>query len=119
VLHLHIDHPEHGTTTLVAELIGRVSNLILLTPASKILDCIRRAPAKDDADRALLPGRLYAPPPPQDKLPPFDDHRPDYYAQLANVTQSEEPLWRALVAQIAGTSPTLGAGARNRLARQR
>jgi predicted ribosome quality control (RQC) complex YloA/Tae2 family protein len=53
----------------------------------------------------LLPGRLYAPPPPQGKLPPLDDGRPDYYERLAAVLATGGKLHKVLVAAIAGLSP--------------
>jgi predicted ribosome quality control (RQC) complex YloA/Tae2 family protein len=39
-------------------------------------------------------------------LPPRDDGSADYYAQLAQIVAQPGPLWKALVAGIAGLSPT-------------
>ncbi|MEZ4714492.1 MAG: NFACT family protein [Caldilineaceae bacterium] len=72
VLQLDFDHPEHGTTRLVAEPMGRAANLMLLGPDGRILDAMRRVRADEDA-REIRPGRTYTPPPAQDKLPPLDD----------------------------------------------
>ncbi len=107
ILQLHFRHPEHGETMLVAEPMGRLSNLLLIGNNARILDCLRRVPASDKSQRVLLPGQLYTPPPAQNKIPALDDGSPDYYERLATITQSEEPLWKVLVAQIAGTSPTV------------
>ena len=107
ILTLHFDHPEQGTATLVAEPMGRRSNLILLGPGGIVLDALRRAPAGEQARRIILPRHPYTPPPPQAKLPPLDDGRPGYYEELAHFLEAEEPLWRVLVQRLAGTSPTL------------
>lgn len=115
ILHFHCAHKEHGPTTLVVELIGRQANLILLRPDGRILERLHRqarsapyAPANGETMpgmRTLLPGRLYTPPPPQDKLPPLDDGRPDYYERLAAVLDRAQPLAKTLVEGIAGMSP--------------
>ncbi len=106
VLHLHFTHPEHGATLLVVEPMGRLSNILLLDTAGKILECVHRAPGGEHAQRVLLPGKLYVPPPPQHKLSPLDDGSGDYYERLGAVTAAAGPLWKALAAQIAGVSPT-------------
>lgn len=48
---------------LVAELMGRSSNLILVDSDGVIIDCLRRADFGEDAYRRLLPGMLYRLPP--------------------------------------------------------
>ena len=72
----------------------------------KILDCIHRAPGGENAQRLLLPGKPYSPPPPQDKAPPLDDGSANYYERLAALVAGEGLLWKALTAQVAGVSPT-------------
>ncbi len=105
VLRLALEHPEHGATTLIVELIGRQPNVFLLAPTGRILECLHRLPA-GDRGRANLPGHPYAAPPALAKLPPLDQGADDYYAQLAEVVAQPAPLWKALVAGIAGLSPT-------------
>ena len=104
-LHLHFENPETGASRLIFEPMGRMANLILTTPNERILDCLHRVRA-GTAKRALMPGQPYTPPPPVDKLPPLDDGRPGYYDDLGVVTEADGKLWRALVANIAGVSPT-------------
>lgn len=104
VLRLSLDHPEHGTTTLVVEPMGRSANLILLGPEDRILESIRRVHASEG--RAVLPNHTYMLPPLQQKLPPYDDGSPDYYARFTRVTQANDLLWKALVREIAGVSPS-------------
>ncbi len=105
VLHLHFAHRTLGPTLLVAELLGRQSNLLLLR-GDRILDCLRRVTPEDPAGRWLQPGRLYAPPAPQAKLAPLDDGSPDYYERLAALLEQPGKRWKALVDGVAGLSPT-------------
>ncbi|MFN8468109.1 MAG: NFACT family protein [Caldilineaceae bacterium] len=113
VLRFHCEHKEHGASTLLLELIGRQANLLLLRNdrhgEGRILECMHRhAPAqgaKDTPARHLLPGRLYVPPPAQEKLPPVDDGRPDYYERLAAVLNRPGKLAKVLVEAVGGLGP--------------
>ncbi|MBR0162822.1 MAG: NFACT family protein [Oscillospiraceae bacterium] len=44
---------------LVAELMGRAANVVLVDAEGRILDCLRRIPLSDHGGRALLPGLRY------------------------------------------------------------
>lgn len=112
VARIRFDHSEHGETELVIELIGRASNLLLLGPNNTIFDCLRRVRGRAEHDRDLLPRRDYRTPPLQDKLSPLDSnksvHPQELIAeQLANLLSTDEPLWKTLVSNTAGVSPTL------------
>ncbi len=107
VLFLHFAHPEHGATRLVAELIGQRSNLILLNPQGRILDCSRRVWAGEGVQRPVMPGKPYVQPPIQEKRAPFPSDNSLSTTQLSILLQSGGPLWRLLVAHFAGVSPTL------------
>ena len=106
VLLLRFDHPEQGETKLVAEPMGRMGNVLLLDGDDTILGTLRRAPKGGSAGRSLRPGQTYGPPAPQEKLPPLDDGRDGYYEQLAAVTAQDGALWKAIIAFVAGISPT-------------
>lgn len=106
VLYLHFDHPDHGVTQLVTEIMGQRSNVLLLNPSGQIMECLRRIWPGERVQRELLPGRLYALPPRKEKLSPFDDGSPDYYARLQLLTQMAGPLWRILVDHLTGVSPS-------------
>ena len=106
VIRLDFDHPEHGTTQLVMEIMGQRSNVLLLNPGGQIMECLRRVWPGERVQRELLPGRRYTPPPAQEKLPPFDDGTPDYYAKLESITKLNGVLWRVLVEQMVGISPS-------------
>lgn len=105
LLELEFANNEHGPTVLVVELIGRAANLILRRANGMILDCLIRVPPRETGGRVVMPGRPYTPPPAQAKLPPLDDGSPNYYDRLAVIPAAEGPLWKALVANVAGVSP--------------
>ncbi len=108
LLQLAFAHAQHGPTTLIAEIIGQRSNLVLLTPEGKIMECLQRVRATEPGQRTLLPGQLYTPPPKPARLAPVDDGSPDYYSELEAVTHQPGKLWKVLTASLAGISPTLG-----------
>lgn len=56
--------------TLVAEIMGRHSNLLLLDERDYILECVRHVTARVNRVRQLLPGEAYVPVPDFDKLDP-------------------------------------------------
>ncbi len=103
VLQLTFSHKQNGQVILLVELIGRHANLLLLRPNGRILACLHPGIV---GERELLPGRTYAPPAAQAKLPPLDDGSADYYARLDALLQPEGALWKLLVAGVAGMSPT-------------
>lgn len=53
---------------LYAEIMGRNSNLVLVKNDGKISDCLKRTPIETGNLRVLMPGFLYSPPPPLNKL---------------------------------------------------
>ncbi|MBX2999095.1 MAG: NFACT family protein [Caldilineaceae bacterium] len=107
VLNLHFDHPDHGISTLAIEPMGRLSNIFLLDAGGKIRGVLIPVPPGDNAERVLLPKRPYTFPPPQDKVPPLDDGSSNYDERLKLALQGDPKLWKALMAGVAGISPTL------------
>ena len=114
VLFLRFHHPEHAATTLVVEPIGQLGNLILLNADDRILDALVRVPAGENAQRVLLPRRIYQLPPPQDRLPPLEGSEEPHRdaaqspADETGANQDQAPLlWRSLLNRFAGVSPTL------------
>ncbi|MDR0446763.1 MAG: NFACT family protein [Oscillospiraceae bacterium] len=55
---------------LIAELMGRGSNIILTDAEGIIIDCLRRVDAETAPRRPVLPGLIYRPPLPQEKQDP-------------------------------------------------
>ena len=104
VLFLRFHHPQHAASTLVVEPIGQLGNLILMNAEGRILDALVRVPAGENAQRILLPRRVYQLPPPQDKLPPIEERE---NTEEGENTFDSLPLWRSLLNRFAGVSPTL------------
>jgi len=103
ILRLTFDGP-HARVTLVAEAIGRYSNLVLAGEDGVVLDSVKRVGPEINRYRVVLPNHPYAPPPAQDKLLPGDIN--EYRLRVLLGQQSPDTLLRqALVGGIAGVSP--------------
>jgi len=72
ILILTLDHRDElgdlSEKRLVAELMGRNSNLALLDAEGHIIDCLRRVGAEQNPVRPLLPGLIYQLPPKPENL---------------------------------------------------
>ena len=80
----------HGETyTLVAEIMGRHSNLMVLDGEGKILEAAKRIYRDMSRVREVLPGRDYTPPPPHSRLDPFSMDREEF---LELLTREASPL---------------------------
>ena len=91
---------------LVAELMGRTSNLILVGDDGRVLDCLRRVDLTMSERRPVLPGLRYELPPRQDKCSPEEVEE----AQLARrlfVKAGSVSLDRFLLDEFFGLSPLL------------
>ena len=110
MLALELDtHDELGLAarkTLVLELIGRSSNLILVGPDGRIIDCLRRMDYAGDAERRLLPGMFYRMPPKQDKRSVFDTDAAERRALIAKAERSA-PMDKWLLSSFSGLSPLI------------
>lgn len=104
VLRLRFVGPE-GAIELVCEIMGRLSNIILVDADGLVMDAVKRVPGSINRYRTVLPRHPYVPPPPQDKENPL----------LLTAARLEElcsqavgtPLWRRLVDAARGISPLL------------
>ena len=110
MLALELDtHDELGLAarkTLVLELIGRSSNLILVGPDGRIIDCLRRMDYAGDAERRLLPGMFYRMPPKQDKLSVFDTES-ERRRMLIAAADKSAPMDKWLLSAFSGLSPLI------------
>ena len=117
ILHLTFEGTE-GRVTLVIEVMGRYSNIILTDRESTILDLIKRVPPGRSRYRTLMPRKPYVPPPRQDKvsyisLTPgrlraaLDQKFPAGEESPEDEPSSVAPMWRGLVRAVAGMSPLL------------
>lgn len=74
---------EPGRRKLVAECMGRYSNLILLDGQDRIVDCLRRVDMEMSERRQVLPGLFYRLPPAQEKMDPLAVSGGEFQAMLA------------------------------------
>ncbi|MCB0216141.1 MAG: NFACT family protein [Chloroflexi bacterium] len=88
---------------LVAELTGRLGNLILLDSDDRIIAAARSVTSEMSRARQILPGQVYLPPPPQHKADPMRVDADALEAWLAEAGQA--PAWRVLVQRFVGVSP--------------
>lgn len=104
VLFCGCEHPELGKTTLAAEIMGKWSNLLLLSEEGAILEALRRFGPDRNPHRPILPGRPYLPPPPQPDKIPIDLLTVADLERLCDLAPAG-PVWRALIGEVAGISP--------------
>ncbi len=98
VLRLRFDALE-GPLDLVAELMGRHSNLVL-ADSRVVLGALKVVTAQMSPRRPVLPGRPYTP-------PPADRPRPDTLDadELRALLVGERPVWQQLTQGMLGLSP--------------
>ena len=89
---------------LIAELIGRSSNLILVDAEGRITDCMRRMDFGGDALRRMLPGMIYRMPPAQTK-PQILKTSPEQRRALIASADRDKPVDKWLLDSFAGLSP--------------
>jgi predicted ribosome quality control (RQC) complex YloA/Tae2 family protein len=103
ILDLRLRNSSGDVYTLVAEIMGKHSNVILNGPDGSVLDAAKRITHRQSRFREVLPGVPYIAPPPQaDRIDPFT-------ASDADITTcaSEGALAERILARYAGMSPFL------------
>lgn len=100
ILRLEFAGPE-GPLALLAEVMGRRSNLIAVDAEGMVVDAIKRV-APEQSRRPVLPRHPYQPPPPLGKASIASLTPGDLRALLS---KGGGPLWRRLVEGVAGMSP--------------
>jgi len=95
------------TRRLVAELMGKHSNIVLLDqPDGQIIDAIAHVGHAINRHRELLPGRAYVYPPAQNKVDPFKETHKAFAARRG--ADKDAPLASFAVREYAGVSPFFG-----------
>ena len=95
---------ELWSSELIAEVMGRLSNLILLDADGTVRDSIKRVTPAINRVRIVMPRHRYDPPPPQDKLDP----RTLNPGSLATaLTEPAKSVVDGLVSHINACSPLL------------
>lgn len=90
-------------TSLICEIMGRHSNIILVDQGGKIIDAAKRVDFVTSEVRQILPGMTYTPPPAQSKKNLLN-LSPGEVAE-AILSGRDIPLWKAVLEQAEGLSP--------------
>ncbi|MCC6729300.1 MAG: NFACT family protein [Chthonomonadales bacterium] len=102
-------HSGGREVTLVAELMGKHSNLVLVGEGAVVLDAARRITHRQNRFRETLPGRPYvAPPAASGRMDPFSASA-DLAALAARLPADAESAVAWLMAHVDGLSPFLAA----------
>jgi predicted ribosome quality control (RQC) complex YloA/Tae2 family protein len=114
VLRIECSHGE-TSTALIAEVMGKHSNVMLIDPAETILGAMKVVPPHQSRVRPILPGRHYSPPPTQPRdaalygegprIDPAQD-REAFVAALATAPE-DTPVRAALLGLLPGAGPFL------------
>ncbi len=105
VLALHLEaHDGLPAVRLVAEIMGRRSNILLVSEAGTILGAIKTATAEQNPRRAVLPGLPYLEVPPQPKLDPRSGTEALSAAMLPHLVKGVSPE-KALLKSVRAVSP--------------
>jgi predicted ribosome quality control (RQC) complex YloA/Tae2 family protein len=91
--------------TLIIEIMGRYSNVILINEEGIILDALKRVNKKISRERELYPGIKYLNPPEQNKINPLIIKK-DGFINIIKDSQKKE-LYRVLMNNIRGIGPDM------------
>ncbi len=94
---------DEDTVTLVAEMMGKYSNLILVSSRGQILGAIRPVSGNVSSLREVLPGREYFLPDSLMKINPLEVEENDFKEAVCSHPGS---VYQALIATYAGISPS-------------
>lgn len=108
IIHLHVEHlNEMGDLCrkrLVAELMGKHSNIIFLNEDDTIIDSIKHISGMVSSVREVLPGRNYFIPMTIDKQSPLSL---SFSSFKEAVTSGNMPVYKALYSRYTGISPLI------------
>ena len=94
------------TRRIVAEIMGKYSNLIFTDGDGKIISALKTVDFTTSTQRQVLPGMRYELPPPQDKDNPLETDF-DRFAELYNAENPEKPLDKFILSRFCGISATV------------
>ncbi len=100
---------EFGDVTrkkLIAELMGRHSNIVLVEENGRIIDSIRHIDFSVSSVRQILPGLTYVSPPPQNKKNPMECSLSDIVETL-NAADKNIKIDKAVLSSFRGVSPLI------------
>ena len=89
--------------TLCAEIMGKYSNIILISEKGVIMDAIKRVGVGMSNVRTILPGLEYIAPPSQEKADPMQASPEDFYDAISGAMRPD----KALSARFFGLAPSV------------
>jgi predicted ribosome quality control (RQC) complex YloA/Tae2 family protein len=102
---LTIDIEKKGKKfTLIAELMGKYSNVILIDDNEVVLDAMKRISEKQNEERQLYPGIVYKAPPGQEKTNPLMVNKPDDFLNVIDA-DFNQAAYRAVMFNFRGIGP--------------
>ena len=108
IIHIDIEsYDEMGylcQKTLVCEIMGKHSNIILLNKDDKIIDAVYHVDLSVSSVRQILPGLIYTAPPPQEKINPLSSDKDSVKALIKN---DSLPMYRHIMDNFSGISPLM------------
>ncbi len=108
ILHLEIENRDElgqlSLKTLILEIMGKHSNLILVNDQGEILDGIRRYGHTVSRHREILPGQLYLAPPNQNKQNPLNLSEEEF-SELLLSQNPEVSVWQTIQQKLEALSP--------------
>ena len=96
---------DKATKTLVIEIMGKHSNIMLLDKNEKILDAIKHVSLSVSTVRPIMPGVTYTLPPSQGKVNPMDITDGNHFA--TTILPDNHKIQEALFKKLNGISPVL------------
>lgn len=106
ILEIAFDPPDGiRPVKLVAEIMSRRSNLILVDDEGVILGAAKTASWDKNPKRAIMPGELYQPPPLQEKLEPLAMNREQFTSIMQEQLDKGNGPEKALFTAVSGISP--------------
>lgn len=96
---------DYSEKTLVIEIMGRHSNIILLDENLNILECAKHVSFDKSSVRQVLPNKKYSLPPDQDKKNPLDATEESFLDALKNASPSK--IQEFIYKNYTGISPIL------------
>lgn len=92
--------------TLVIEIMGKYSNIILVDENQVIVDALKRVDAEMSSQRLVLPGLTYRLPPPQHKCNLLTASTEEIMEELKS-EPGDRPLHKVILGHIQGLSPVV------------
>ncbi len=92
--------------SLIVEIMGKHSNIVLIQEDNKIIDCIKHVDFTTSAVRQVLPGLIYELPPTQDKADPRNIDIADLIEKI-KLLPKDALMDKFLLSQFTGMSPLM------------